>query len=134
MSPRAVRRTKPGPPSRINWLRWLALLLGGLVFLGHVITLKEWVFYPYWLSINWPDVYKHFTTLAVFALAYRLSFGLYTPYAGRATVAVCSTWGALCEITQHWIPPRDFSVWELAVNILAPIAVAGVVALFTRRA
>ena len=64
MPPRAVIRTRSDTPNRINWLRWLALLFGGLVFLGHIITLKEWEFYPYWLSVDWPDVYKHFTMLA----------------------------------------------------------------------
>ena len=61
--------------------------------------------------------------LFTFAFVYRLSFTAQARGANLATLLVCSGWGAACEIMQHWIPARDFSVIELAANILAPAVV-----------
>ena len=115
-------------PRRAFWLI-AALVLGAGVFLAQVMTLHELRSHPHWLSVDVADLIKHFSGLALFALAYRLSYPLKAPGAAFATVAVCSGWGALCEICQHYIPARDFSVIELGVNMLAPMLVAGAFAL-----
>jgi len=128
----------PAQAARRNWLRALALALGVIVFIAHVITIRPAGPHPRWFEIYWPDLYKHIVIVAAFALSYRLS---YTGAAGSrhrsrssrvtagaadtATVLVCSSWGAFCEILQHWIPARDFSVIELSANVLTPIIVVG---------
>ncbi len=115
-------------PRRGPWLV-LALLLGAGVFLAQVMTPHELRGHPHWLSMDLADLIKHFSGLALFALAYRLSYPLAAPGALGSTIAVCSGWGAACEICQHFIPARDFSVIELGVNMLAPALVAGLFAL-----
>jgi hypothetical protein len=140
--PASRRRKKlaQGAPlyRRRSWLRTLALTLGVLVMLAHIFTLKPIAVWLDWLHIDWPDIAKHFTMLSLFAVSYRLSWSCVSRHEkshavakrpGLATVVVCSSWGALCECIQHWIPARDFSVFELAVNILTPVLIAGLFAL-----
>jgi len=123
---------------RRNWLRSIALLLGLLVLLAHVFTLKPIAEWLGWLHIDWPDIAKHCAMLSLFTLSYRLSWiadsqagagDASSSRAALASIIVCSSWGALCETLQHWIPARDFSVWELAVNILTPMLITGIVQL-----
>lgn len=102
----------------------LALITGALVFAGHVFTAGPLGPSPGWLELSLSDLVKHSSALMAFALAYRLSYRLHAPGANLATVAVCSSWGALCEICQYFIPARDFAVMELGVNMLAPALVA----------
>ncbi|MCC7477298.1 hypothetical protein IT575_02470 [bacterium] len=68
-------RSRPASlPNRLNWLRYCALFLGALVFLGHVITLKISLWAPPWWEMDWQDVPKHFGMLSAFSLSYRLSW------------------------------------------------------------
>ena len=137
-APALPRRKRKSPPtlffSRRNWLRAIALLCGILVLLAHVFTSKPIADWLGWLHIDWPDIAKHCAMLSFFTLSYRLSWidasassldlsG--SGKAGLASIVVCSCWGALCETLQHWIPARDFSVWELAVNVLTPMFIVG---------
>lgn len=138
--PRRRKRSTASAPRYLRrpWLRTLALMLGILVLLAHIFTLKPIAVWIDWLHIDWPDIAKHFTMLSLFALTYRLSWGSVSRHEksnhiverpGFATVIVCSGWGAVCECVQHWIPARDFNVFELAVNVLTPLFIAGLVAL-----
>lgn len=68
------RSTVPPANARLTWLRYVALLLGALVFLGHVITLKLNLWAPPWWEVDWQDVPKHFGMLSAFSLSYRLSW------------------------------------------------------------
>jgi VanZ family protein len=135
------RQRKPSPPplfARRHWLRAIAILLGILVLLAHVFTLKPIATWLGWLHIDWPDIAKHCAMLSLFTLTYRLSWidavksemdWSTAAQAGLASILICSSWGALCETLQHWIPARDFSVWELAVNILTPLLIVGLIQL-----
>jgi hypothetical protein len=71
VSPR--RASLPAAP-RLNWLRRLALALGGLVFIAHVFTVKLNAWSPPFWDIDWIDIAKHFGMMSAFALAYRLSW------------------------------------------------------------
>ena len=115
-------------PQRRRWLLALAFIMAMAVLLGHIFTLKPPTVTPGMFEISPKDLLYHFSFLAVFALTYRLSFIGNPPGAGWATILVCSGWGAACEIIQHWIPMRDFSVIEFGVNVLTPVIVAGAVA------
>lgn len=114
-------------------LRVAALIIGVLVFLAHVMTLHRPGLPPNWLSVDYRDLVYHSSALSLFALTYRLSFARGAPRGALSTILLCSTWGALCEISQHWIPARDFSVIELGVNILTPVVIAGLIALLRIR-
>jgi len=118
---------------RVQWLRVAALLIGLLVFLAHTMTLRRPGIPPDWLSLDVRDLVYHSTALATFALTYRFSFVRGALGGAALTILFCSSWGALCEISQHWIPARDFSVIELGVNILTPIVITGLVALLRLR-
>ena len=118
---------------RINWLRFPALLIGVLVFLAHVMTIRPMGIPPHWLHVDWEDVVYHATALGTFALAYRLSFARGAAGGALLTVLFCSGWGAACEIMQHWIPARDFSVIELGVNTLTPLLIVGLLSLIRLR-
>jgi hypothetical protein len=115
-------------PRRVPWLV-VAVILGAGVFIAQVMTTGELHGHPHWLAANTADLIKHFSGLTLFGLSYRLSYPLKAPGAALATIAVCSGWGACCEVCQHFIPARDFSVIELGVNMLAPALVAGIFAL-----
>lgn len=131
--PKARARGGPSLYARRAGLRIAALVLGVVVLLAHVFTLKPIAAWLDWLHIDWPDMAKHFTMLALFTLAYRMSWsggsahekGLASAVEPTwACIALCSGWGCLCESLQHWIPARDFNVFELAVNVGAPAGVA----------
>jgi hypothetical protein len=135
---RQRKSTQPPLFTRRHWLRAVALSLGILVLLAHVFTLKPIAEWLGWLHIDWPDIAKHCAMLSLFTLTYRLSWvdasrTGFNPssasQAGLASILVCSSWGALCETLQHWIPARDFSVWELSVNILTPLLITGLIQL-----
>jgi hypothetical protein len=118
--------------TRNNWLRILALIIGVGVMLAHVFTLKPIAVWLDWFHIDWPDIAKHFTMLSLFTLAYRLSWigglahkkGLAVDAAPTwASIAICSGWGGMCEIIQHWIPARDFNIFELGINTVTPVLI-----------
>jgi VanZ family protein len=121
-----VRRGESGSLPRRQWLRAVAVLLGLVVLLAHAATLRQVMDLPIAWHVNWPDLPKHITLISIFALAYRLSFRGRAPGADLTSIYFCSGWAGLCEIMQHWIPAREFSVYELAANVLTPIAVVGV--------
>ena len=114
-------------PGRRRWVQALALVIGMLVFLAHVTTLDVGAIFPDWLRLSLRDLLAHFAMLAAFTLVYRLSFVGGAARANRASLYVCASWGAICECMQYFHPQRDFNLWELGANILAP---AIVVALF----
>ncbi|HES58530.1 MAG TPA: hypothetical protein ENO21_03770 [Firmicutes bacterium] len=118
---------------RTGWLRIAALLIGVLVFLAHVMTIKPLGIPPHWLHVDWEDVLYHSTALGTFALVYRLSIPRAVPGGALATVLFCSGWGAACEIMQHWIPARDFSVIEFGVNTVTPVLIVGLLRLVRLR-
>jgi len=118
---------------RGQFLRIAALAIGMLVFLAHTMTLHRPGVPPDWLAVDYQDLVYHSTALSLFSLTYRFSFPRGAPGGAAFTILLCSTWGALCEISQHWIPARDFSVIELGVNILTPIVITALVALFRLR-
>jgi hypothetical protein len=120
-------------PRRLPWLL-LAIALGACAFIAQVITNGALSGHPSWLPAEISDLVKHFSGLTLFALSYRLSYPLKAPGAGWATIAVCSGWGAACEICQNFIPARDFNYIELGINMLAPALVAGIFALVAKLA
>ena len=128
-----MARSRRPAPSRITWLHWLALVLGLLVLLGHVVTLKPPRPSAELLSVKWQDLLAHFAMLLSFTLAYRLSFRGDARLSNRAALWVCSLWGALCEVLQYWIPARDFNLVELAVNVLTPALTVGLFAWWGRK-
>jgi hypothetical protein len=117
-------------PARRKFFRWLGLLLGVVVLLAHTVTLREVINLPAWWHIDWPDIAKHAVLISSFALAYRLSYPLRQRSADWPSIALCSGWAGLCEVSQHFIPARDFSIYELAANMLTPLLVVGLVAFF----
>jgi VanZ family protein len=118
---------------RRRWVQALALLIGMLVFLAHVTTLNISVVFPDWLRLSLRDILAHFVMLATFALVYRLSFVGNAARANRASLYVCASWGAICECAQYFHPARDFNLWELGANILAPAIVIALFVVFRRK-
>lgn len=119
--------------NRRAFLRWLALLLGVALLFAHIAVWKEPGIRPHWLYLDPHDALYHFTALTLFTVVYYLSFP--PNYKGRAVSAAlaCAAWGAFCEVIQHWIPARDFSVIELGINMLTPVLAAGFLRLILRR-
>jgi hypothetical protein len=143
--PRTAARTTRTPAAleTIPLLRALALLLGALVLLAHLVTIRLSSIIPNWLAVDWPDLAKHFSLVGSFALVYRLSLrrsgagGLGAvfdaPGAAWRTIGVCSSWAGVCELLQFRHPYRDFSVIELSLNILTPVLIAGLIELLNPR-
>jgi VanZ family protein len=128
--PATARRAGDGGAlPRRPWLRALALTLGAVVLLAHIVTLRDWIELPAWWQIDWPDIAKHAALISAFTLAYRLSFRGSPRGADIVSILICSGWAGLCEALQHWIPARDFSIYELAANTLTPVAVVGILRL-----
>jgi len=119
---------KQPAPQRRQWLRVLAVLMGMAVLAGHIFTTKP-ISGPVGMwDISPRDLTYHFSFVATFTLAYRLSFYGSPPGSNRAAILVCSGWAGFCEIIQHWIPARDFSIIEFGVNTLTPVLITGIVA------
>ena len=124
---------KPAPAQRREWLRIIAFLLGFAVLVAHVFTTRPLLGPVGMWEVSLRDLGYHAAAVGVFTLAYRLSFYGNPPGSGRATILVCSGWAGFCEILQHWIPARDFSIVEFGVNVLTPVAVTGIVAFILGR-
>ncbi len=124
---------KAKPVQRRKWLSFIAFVIGGIILIAHVFTKAPMITPPGMFEINPKDLAYHFSFIAVFTLAYRLSYRGSPPGTNRATILVCSGWGAFCEIIQHWIPARDFSVIEFGVNVLTPVIITGIVSFVVGR-
>ena len=98
--------------------------MGAGVLFAHIHTQNGPIKLPHWLYLDMEDLLKHTVGMAIFAITYRLSYSGAPALAARNTVLICSGWGGFCEVLQHWIPARDFSIFELAANTLTPLAVA----------
>ncbi|MBN2081156.1 hypothetical protein JW859_02995 [bacterium] len=109
---------------RRGWVRGLAYTIGLAVFLAHVMTLAIPTTRPDWLSLEMRDLAGHFAMLFTFALVYRLSFTRAARLPSLATACVCAGWGAACECSQLLISTREFNLFELSANIIAPLFVA----------
>jgi VanZ family protein len=121
---------------RRAFFRWLALLMGAGVLGAHILTTNGPIKLPHWTYLDMEDFVKHTTGMAIFAITYRLSYRGTPKLAARNTVLFCSLWGGFCEVLQHFIPARDFSVFELGTNTMTPALIALlslVPLLFTRR-
>jgi hypothetical protein len=126
-----VSRNRTAGLARRQWLRTVAIVLGVVVLLAHTVTIPQVTELPVLWHVDWPDMAKHITLISAFALAYRLSFRGRAPGADLASIYYCSGWAGLCEIAQYWIPAREFSPLELAANALTPVAVIGVLRVFS---
>jgi len=109
---------------RRDWVRGLAYAIGLAVFLAHVMTLSVPAVHPDWLSLELRDLAGHFAMLFTFAFVYRLSFTRAARMPSLATAFVCAGWGAACECSQILISTREFNLFELSANIIAPLFVA----------
>jgi hypothetical protein len=109
---------------RRPFFRWLAVLMAAGVLVAHIITVNGPIRLPHWLYLDLEDLVKHTSGMAIFALTYRLSYSAAPRLAARNTVLFCSSWGAFCEVLQHFIPARDFSIYELGTNTLTPALIA----------
>jgi peptidoglycan/LPS O-acetylase OafA/YrhL len=139
---RVVRRTKSAGPllaqgvRRRRWLRFCAYGVGLFVFLAHVYTFDTPPVIRNMFALDIRDVLYHGGMLTAFALAYRFSLADSKPLPGRrlqpadaSALAVCCTWGALCECAQLFIPAREFSFTELTLNTVAPAFAIALVSL-----
>lgn len=120
-------------PRRRPFLRMLSYLLAILILGAHIVTFGISKHHPAWLSLDMRDLLAHTAMFMTFAFVYRYSFtrAVSPPGAGFSTVLVCSSWGALCEFVQIWLP-RDFNPLELAANMLAPVLVVALFYIFQR--
>lgn len=125
----------------------LAIVLGALILVAHIITLSivpqlgtELVYFLSGTRFEFSiprnelrDLGLHFAMFSLFTLAYRLSWAASGPAIRLVTVLMCSGWGVLCESLQVFIDRRDFSWLDMSVNVLTPVVVVGITRLFERR-
>jgi len=118
---------------RYRIVQGLAVLIGLAVFAAHVVTIHVPDNLPEALQFTHNDWVAHFGMLFLFTMVYRLSYAGTPAGTHRATLFICSGWGAFCEFTQIFLPHRDFQLLELGINTLTPAVVVALSAMFSRR-
>ncbi len=124
---------KATPHHRRKWLSFIAFVIGGVILVAHIFSKVSVIDPPGMWEYSPRELLYHFSFIAVFTIVYRLSYLGSPPGSNRATILVCSGWGAFCEIIQHWIPARDFSPIEFGVNVLTPVIITGIISFVVGR-
>ena len=118
---------------RYRVVHMLAVLIGLAVFAAHVVDIHIPENLPEVLDFPHNDWAVHGLMLLLFTLVYRLSYAGTPAGTHRATLFICSGWGAFCECAQIFLPHRDFSFLELGINTITPAIVVLLSAMFSRR-
>jgi VanZ family protein len=87
-------------------------------------------FSPPSIGITWQDKLEHFTAYAMFGAA--ITYGNIRSGKRRQllmAVILCSVFGVLDEIHQHWIPGRSTDVYDWVADTLGALTGAAIIML-----